>query len=95
MTWTKRRITMIQWHAGDFTITETADDTDRPYRLDSSGASSQCFSTLDEAKIVAALQNELALFKADNAQLRADLDERRQADAFERQAAQAATAPAA
>jgi hypothetical protein len=73
--WTKHRFT--RWQAGAFTITEEARDSGRPYRLNGPDDCPQHFESLSEAKDHAALQNELALFKADNEKLPAELAERR------------------
>ena len=86
MNWKKSRIVTIIHQAGDFTITEDANGEDRPFRLDSVDADPEWFSTLNEAKRVAARQNELALFKAENERLREELSLARQGVAFERQA---------
>jgi hypothetical protein len=76
MNWKKRRIITVVYQAEDFLITEEANGEDKPFRLDSPDADAEWFSTLAEAKRVATLQNELALFKRDNEQLRAESAER-------------------
>lgn len=90
MTWTKSRLTI--WESAGFRITEDA-AADRPYRLDSPGAAPEFFADLEQAKAVAALRNDLELFKLDNERLRAELDERRQGDSFERGAVIAGSWP--
>lgn len=89
MEWKKSKLT--RWTCGDFIITELSHGDDgRPYQLDGPADDrTEFFRTLREAQRSAELRNELTLLQADNARLRMELDERRQAEAFERQAAQA------
>jgi hypothetical protein len=92
MNWKKSRITMNVWQDADFKITENPEaNAEERFRLDvfGSGADPEFFSTIDTAKRAATTLNELAVVKADNERLRAELDERRQADAFGRGAAPA------
>jgi hypothetical protein len=84
MIWKKTRISTVRHESGDFRITEDVEIHGTPFRLESfaDGADPEYFPSLDAAKRAAATLNELALLKADNERLRAELDERRQADAF-------------
>ena len=88
MNWKKTRITLNVWHDGDFKIVENPEEpADNRFRLDSLGepdVGPEFFGSLKQAQNTAALRNELELVRADNQQLRMELDERRQADAFQR-----------
>src|ERR1022692_3574061 len=97
MIWKKTRISTVRHESGNFRITEDVKIHGTPFRLESfadPGADSEYFPTLDQAKRAAATRAELAASKDEIARLRAELDERRQADAFGRGAAPAQT-PAA
>ncbi len=84
--WTKTKI--WRWTAGAYRITDDpGPDTDaHPFRLETFAdpvgkcftlGDPQNFGSLDEAKAAAALKNELALARADNERLRAELAEAR------------------
>ena len=94
MIWKKTRISTVRHESGNFRITEDVEIHGTPFRLESfadPGADSEYFPTLDQAKRAAATRAELAASKDEIARLRAELDERRQADAFGRGAAPAQT----
>jgi hypothetical protein len=77
MEWKKLKLT--RWIAGEFKITEddTLESEGRPFRLEAPDAFAEFFGTLKEAQANAALRNELAITKADNARLRSELAEER------------------
>lgn len=77
MHWKKRIIRISVWEAHGFRITEDADGEDKPFRLESPDGDPEWFPSLEAAKAVATLQNELEITKADNARLRAELGQRR------------------
>ena len=91
MNWKKTRITLTLWQYGDFKIVENPEEEpSNRFRLDALAepdVAPEFFTTLKQAQQTATLRNELALVRADNQRLRRELDERRQADAFERSAA--------
>ena len=97
MNWKKSRIVMTTWTDVDFRITENPEEAaETRFRLDTFAdpdADPEFFGTLKQAQIAAATRAELAASKDEIARLRAELDERRQADAFGRGAA-AAQSPA-
>ena len=95
MIWKKTRISTVRHESGDFRITEDVEIHGTPFCLESftDGADPEYFPSLDAAKRAAATRAELAASKDEIARLRAELDERRQADAFGRGAA-AAQSPA-
>jgi hypothetical protein len=95
MIWKKTRITTNRYESGDYRITEDVEIHGTPFRLESfaDGADPEYFPSLDAAKRAAATRAELAASKDEIARLRAELDERRQADAFGHGAA-AAQSPA-
>jgi hypothetical protein len=89
MNWKKTRLTLNVWQDADFKIVENPEESlERRYRLDVFGQEfpegPEFFASLDAAKRAAATLHQLALMKAENERLRIELDERRQADAFER-----------
>jgi len=89
MQWKKTRITMNTWQDGDFKITENPEaDGNERFRLDTFGndgdITPEYFGSLDAAKRAASILNEVALLKESNADLRRQLDERRQAEQFGR-----------
>lgn len=73
MEWKKSKI--LRWTANGFTITEDVIGDGRPYRLESPDADDERFASLEAAKATAHLKNELAITKADNERLRAELAE--------------------
>jgi hypothetical protein len=88
MNWKKTRITLNVWQGADFKIVENPEEpADSRFRLEAlvePDVGPEFFSSLKQAQNTAALRNELELVRADNQQLRMELDERRQADAFDR-----------
>lgn len=94
MNWKKTRVVLNVWSDGDFRVTENPEaEADERFRLDTfTGAESEFFASLKQAQHAAALRNELELVRADNQRLRIELDECRQADAFERSAGRPAVA---
>jgi hypothetical protein len=93
MIWKKTRISTVRHESGNFRITEDVEIHGTPFRLESfaDGADPEYFPSLDAAKRAAATRAELAANKDEIARLRAELDERRQSDAFGRGAAPAQT----
>lgn len=86
MEWSRSKITRWKSTTG-FTITESPDEpTGRGFRLETRNPDDLpvYLPTLDAAKTHAAMLNELQLLREHNEQLRAELDERRQAEHFER-----------
>jgi len=79
MKWKKTKITIRRWNADGFRITEAVEAECRPFRLESLADGDQepiHFSTLDQAKLHGEALNELALVRADNARLLAELHSR-------------------
>jgi hypothetical protein len=88
MQWSRSKITRWKSTTG-FMIVECPEQPQgRGYRLETRNPDDLpiYLSTLDAAKTHAAMLNELQLLREHNEQLRAELDERRQAEAFERDA---------
>lgn len=75
MQWKKTRLTINRWEAFNFRITETIDIDGRPFTLQSTASDEEPapFSTLAEAQGHASLLNDLAITKANNDALRAEL----------------------
>jgi hypothetical protein len=74
MDWKKTKVTFFRWDSpSGHTITEDPNGEGFPFRLESFGADPEYFATLGQAQAVARLQNDLALTKADNDRLRAEL----------------------
>jgi len=87
MQWTKTRISLSRWEAGGFRITETMELTGVPFTLESFHEPDQeplTFGSLKQAQEHAKLLNNLAMVNEENARLKLELEERRQADHFER-----------
>jgi hypothetical protein len=87
MTWKKSRLTVNRWEANGFRITETLEIDGRPFTLESFADEDEepaGFSTLAEAQAHAALLNELAITKANNDTLRAELARLRDGGTWER-----------
>lgn len=91
MEWKRTKLVIHVWDSVGFRVTELHEGPKR-YKLESRrdpDSPAEFYSTLDEAKGAADLKNRLALLDEDNARLRRELDELRQGNAFERQAAEA------
>ena len=87
MQWKKTRLVVNVWQAGMYRITEDPEESpEQRFRLESYGdsADKELFATLKQAQHAAEVRNELAVVREDNERLRRELDERRQADAFEK-----------
>lgn len=73
MQWKRARLTI--WESNGYRITEDAGPPiGDVYRLDMPDGTHDDFPTLEKAKAQADLLNELALYREDNARLRAELD---------------------
>lgn len=77
MEWKKRKVVINIWESCGFKIVEDVDGEDRPFRLESPFADPEWFGNIEMAKSTAKLQNELALVKEANEQLRAELAQAR------------------
>ena len=87
MNWKKSRLTVHRWESLGFVVLETLDIDGRPFTLKALADEDQeplGFSTLAEAQAHAALLNDLAITKANNDTLRAELARLRDGGSWER-----------
>jgi hypothetical protein len=87
MDWKKTTIRLNRWEAGGFRITETMELTGAPFTLESTHDPDQdpaTFGNLKQAQQHAVLMNDLALVNEENARLKREIQEQRDAEHFER-----------